>query len=461
VTTALDLERTSAGELAHLLQAGELSSVEVTRAYLERIGSLDPTLHSFITVTADRALEEAAHADRLPREARAARPLHGVPYAVKDLFDTAGFRTTAGSRVFGDRVARADAAAVARLAEAGAVLLGKTNLTEFAVAPEDEYPYGEPRNPWDTTRVPGASSGGSAIAVAASLAAFALGSDTGGSSRGPAAHCGIVGLRPTWGAIDTHGMVPSSWSTDTVGPMARSVDDCALVFGVLAGQRDRMRGDLRGVRAAVVAEWLDPAGTDPEVLRAIEEAIRVFASHGATIERVSFPRARDAAATFTILSKSDAAFTQRELVRSGAPHGTHFRRQMLAASLMPAHVLQKAQRMRGVIRTEFRALLDRYEVVLSPTAARPAEPLWHIGEIRSLADARRSFTPAHIPRHAAALAATPALSSPCGATATGLPIGLQLQARRDGEGELFAIARVFERATKWHERRPALRVEAL
>ena len=452
----LDLERASASGLARSLRAGDLSAVEVTRAYLDRITALDPRLCAYITVIADAALREAAAADALGPAERAARPLHGVPYAAKDVFDTAGTPTTAGSLAYQGRVPARDAAAVARLRAAGAILLGKTNLTEFAVAPEDPYPFGEPRNPWDVSRVPGASSGGSAVAVAASLAAFALGSDTGGSARGPAAHCGIVGLRPTWGAIDTRGMIPSSWSTDTVGPMARSVDDLALVFGVLARAADESRDDLRGVRVAVVEEWMDPQRTDADVRSATQEAMATLERHGASIERVRFPLAGAAAATFTILSKSDAAFVQRELVRDRAAHGTHFRRQMIAASLLPAHVLQKAYRLRARIRAEFRALFGRFDVVLGPTAGRPAEPIWHIGEVRTIEDARRWFTPAQIPRHVAALAGTPALSIPCGFSATGLPIGLQLQADAHREGTLFAVARVFESATSWHGRRPPL-----
>lgn len=452
------LVETSALDLAARLRAGELSSLEVTRAYLERIRALDDRLHAFITITEDRALREAAEADGLSRERRAERPLHGIPYAAKDLFAVAGVRTTAGSLALHDNVSARDAAAIARLRSAGAVLLGKTNLTEFAVGPEDPYPYGEPRNPWDLDRVPGASSGGSAIAVAASLAAFALGSDTGGSSRGPAAHCGVVGLRPTWGRIDVTGMVPSSWSADTVGPMARTVGDVAAVFRVLtdASEPERPTGDLRGLRAVVVEEWVDAMTTDPEVVRAFDEATRVLADIGLVVERAGFPRANDAAATFTVITKSDAAFYQRALVRARAAHGTHFRRQMLTASLIPAHVLQKAQHVRALIRRDWRQLFERYDLVLSPTTSRPAERIAHVGDITGVEDALRAFGLPRIQRHVAALAGTPALSLPCGASSSGLPIGLQLMADADREGLLFEVGAAFEHATTWHRARPSL-----
>jgi aspartyl-tRNA(Asn)/glutamyl-tRNA(Gln) amidotransferase subunit A len=470
--TAIDLEATDATALAQRLRGREVSAVEVTRAYLERIAALDPDLGAYITVSADEALREAGRADALPPAERATRPLHGVPYAAKDLFHTAGIRTTGGSRALESFVPGDDATAVSRLRDAGAILLGKTNLTEFGVGPEDLYAYAEPRNPWDRTRVPGASSGGSAIAVAASLAAFALGTDTGGSSRGPAALCGIVGLRPTWGRVSRYGVMPSSWSTDTAGVMTRTVADCALVLGIVAGpdpsdpsssaravQDYLAPRDLRGMRAVIVEEWVDPETTDPDVVSAVEDAAHTLETLGIGVDRVRFPRANDAAAIFAIVSKSDAAFYQRDLLRARARHGTHFRRQMLAASLIPSQVLQKAQRLRAQTRDEWRALFARWDLVLSPTISRPAEPISHVGEIDTPEAALRAFGFPRIQRHVAALAGTPALSIPCGASREGLPIGLQLMADAFEEHRLFAVAAAYERATRWHERRPPLSVK--
>jgi aspartyl-tRNA(Asn)/glutamyl-tRNA(Gln) amidotransferase subunit A len=469
VRDSAELETTTTAELATRLRRGELSAVEVTGAYLGRIAALDPELGAYITVCADEAMRDAARADAVPPAERATRPLHGVPYAAKDLFHTAGIRTTGGSRALEEFVPREDATVITRLRAAGAILLGKANLTEFGVGPEDPYAYGEPRNPWDRTRIPGASSGGSAIAVAASLASFALGTDTGGSSRGPAAHCGIVGLRPTWGRISRHGIMPSSWSTDTAGVLSRTADDCALIAGIIAGEdaRDPTSSrravpdylaprEIRGMRAVIVEEWIDPGTTDPEVIGAVGEATHVLEGLGLSIERVSFPRANDAAAVFAIVSKSDAAFYQRNLLRARARHGTHFRRQMLAASLIPSQAVQKALRLRAQIRDEWRALFTRWDLVISPTASRPADAISHVGTIDSIEAAQKAFGFPRIQRHLAALGGTPALSIPCGASAAGLPIGLQLMADAFEEHRLFAVAAAYQRATSWHGRRPPL-----
>jgi aspartyl-tRNA(Asn)/glutamyl-tRNA(Gln) amidotransferase subunit A len=466
-----ELETTSARDLAAQLRRGERSAVEVTRAYLARIGALDGELGAYITVCADEAMRDAGRADALPPAERVSRPLHGVPYAAKDRFHTAGIRTTGGSRALEEFVPREDATVVARLRAAGAVLLGKANLTEFGVGPEDPYAYGEPRNPWDRSRIPGASSGGSAVAVAASLASFALGTDTGGSSRGPAAHCGIVGLRPTWGRISRHGVMPSSWSTDTAGVLSRTADDCALITGIIAGEdaHDPTSSpravpdygaprEIRGMRAVIVEEWVDPATTDGEVVAAVGEAAQALEGLGVSVDRVSFPRANDAAAIFAIVSKSDAAFYQRDLLRARARHGTHFRRQMLAASLIPSQAVQKALRLRAQIRDEWRALFTRWDLVISPTASRPADPISHVGTIDTIEAAQQAFGFPRIQRHLAALGGTPALSIPCGASAAGLPIGLQLMADAFEEHRLFAVAVAYQRATTWHERRPPLGV---
>ena len=464
-----ELETTSARDLAMQLRRGERSAVEVTRAYLARIAALDGELGAYITVCADDAMRDAARADALPAAQRASRPLHGVPYAAKDLFHTAGVRTTGGSRALDGFVPAADATVVARLRAAGAILLGKANLTEFGVGPEDPYAYGEPRNPWDRTRIPGASSGGSAVAVAASLASFALGTDTGGSSRGPAAHCGIVGLRPTWGRISRRGLMPSSWSTDTAGLLTRTVQDCAMIAEIVAGEdaNDATSSrravpsylaprEIRGMRAVIVEEGVDPATTDRDVVSAVGEAARVLEELGVSVERVSFPRANDAAAIFAIVSKSDAAFYQRDLLHARARHGTHFRRQMLAASLIPSQVLQKALRLRAQTRDEWRALFRRWDLVVSPTTSHPADPISYVGVVETIDAAQKAFGFPRIQRHLAALGGTPALSIPCGASSAGLPIGLQLMADAFEEHRLFAVAAAYQRATSWHERRPPL-----
>ncbi|RPH83988.1 MAG: hypothetical protein EHM88_05390, partial [Candidatus Rokuibacteriota bacterium] len=292
-----------AARLAALVRARQVSPVELVQAYLDRIDRLDGRLHAYITVTGDGALDAARRAEAAGRSGGLG-PLHGVPFAVKDQFATRGVRTTAGSRILADHVPDEDATVVARLVAAGGILLGKLNLTEFALGGTIHFPFGQPRNPWNTDHDTGGSSAGSAVAVAAALCAVSLGEDTGGSVRTPASWCGVAGHRPTWGLVSRHGCIPLSWSLDAPGPLGRTVEDCALVLGVIAGAdardaltarrpvpdyRSALTGDVRGLRVGVIRELTDGVETDPEVHDAVMAAAGVLGALGAKVEPVSVP----------------------------------------------------------------------------------------------------------------------------------------------------------------------------
>lgn len=466
------LEETTAAQLQRLLARSEVGPVEVVSGYLDRIDRLNPRLGAYITVCHDLAIKAAQRAERLPAQHRKGLPLFGIPFAVKDQFLTRSVRTTAGSRILEGFVPDSDATAVARLTSAGAILLGKLNMTAFAAGMDDKYPFLEPRNPWDESRTPGGSSGGSAIAVAASMCAFSLGEDTGGSIRSPASFNGIVGLRPTWSLVSKHGLLPFSWSMDTAGPMTSTVEDVAMVMSVIAGHdpSDPLSStrpvpdysaalgvSVQGMKAAVVDEWMDPQSTDPEVRSAIDRATIELGDLGVTVERISWPYAKDAATVLSAVSESDGAFVHSEGLRSRPlDYGPNIRRRLLAAALLPGHHLEKAIRMRAVIRSAWLDLFDKFDVLLSPTTDRPAEPISYIEAITSRDEVERKFGRSANARVPAALAGSPACSIPCGFTSGGLPIGLQVMAPPFREDVVIAIGSAYERATSWHQRRPDL-----
>ena len=313
-----DIPFLTASHLSKLIEAKEVSPVEATEAYLDRIREVDSKLNSYITVTGEQALEAARLAEQEIAQGKHRGPLHGVPVAVKDQFNTTGIRTTGGSSILKDFVPEEDATVMANLKKAGAVLLGKLNMSEFAMAEIYHHPYGTPRNPWDMERNPGTSSSGSGAATAAFLCATSLGEDTGGSIRGPANFSGLVGLRPSYGRVSRYGVLGGSWSMDTVGPISRSVEDAAITLQAIAGHdpkdlntwnvpvpdyRRALTGDIQGVKLGVVQERMDSPTVDPEFGKAVAKAIGVLGELGAAAEDVSIPMAPNAGAlTMTILS---------------------------------------------------------------------------------------------------------------------------------------------------------------
>ena len=455
----------SGAELGRRIARRELSPVEVTRTHLERIARLDAKLNAFVLVTADRALAEAAAAEREIAAGRSRGPLHGVPMALKDLFDTAGVRTTAGSRILAHNVPVRDAAVVERLRAAGLVLLGKTNLHEFAFGTTSDNPhYGPCRNPWDLERSPGGSSGGSGAALAAGLCAVAPGTDTGGSIRIPAGACGVVGLKPTLGRVSRRGVTPLAWSFDTVGAMTRTVEDTALLLNAIAGPdaedewcavrpaedftRDLERG-AGGLTVGVPREWFF-AGVEPGIEAAVREAIAVLEREGARRVEVALPGMADAhTAHHAILAAEAAAFHGPWLRERPDDYGSDVRRGLELGQLIPAVDYVNARRVQAIVRATFRSALAEADVLVTPCL--PHTPL-RVGQPMSREPAvawNRLLTPVNV-------AGYPAISVPCGFDGGGMPVGLQMIGRPFEEALLLRVARAYERMTGWHERRPAL-----
>lgn len=458
--------------LARALQQRALSPLEVTRLYLDRIARHAPDLRAFITVTAEEALAAAAAAEQEIATGHYRGPLHGVPIAIKDLFWTAGVRTTAGSRILADFVPSEDATAVERLRAAGAVLLGKTNLEEFAFGATTINPhYGACRNPWDRERIAGGSSGGSAAAVAAGLCTAALGSDTGGSIRQPAALCGLVGLKPTYGRVSRYGAVPLSWAQDHVGPLTRTVRDAALFLQVLAGPDDRdpactsapvpdytatLDAGVRGLCVGVPREFFFER-LAPEVERAVRAAAEVLAGLGARVEPLPFPHwPATVAAGATILFAEAAAYHAEWIRTRPQDYGAAVRTRVRVGTTLLALDYLQAQRARAVLVREARALFLRCDVLLTPTVPLPAPRqdadliTWPDGSHEDIRGATLRFT------RPFNLLGFPAISVPCGFTPDGLPIGLQLVGRPFDEPTVLRVAAAYEAATAWARRRPPL-----
>ena len=461
----------SATRQAELIRTKQASPVELVRAYLDRIDRFDGRLRAFITVTRDEALAAARRAEDAVMHGAPLGPLHGVAFAVKDQFATRGVRTTAGSRILADNVPDADATVVARLAAAGGILVGKQNLTEFALGGTIEFPFGQPRNPWNTEHDTGGSSAGSGAAVAAALCAVSLGEDTGGSVRTPASWCGVAGHRPTWGLVSRHGAIPLAWSLDAAGPLGRSVEDCALVLSVIAGHdpldplttrrpppgyRAALSGDVRGLRAGIVRELTSGPETDGEMRDAVLAGAAVLARLGAAVDEVSLPLLPSAGAAFMAVCDSEGAARHLDWLRTrSGDYDRGTRRRLLAAALIPAALVQKAQQARALIRAQVLDALARFDVLLAPTSHRPAPaiaaftaPITSKTEAAARFFTRRSFTTP------AALAGTPALSVPCGFSRSGLPLSLQIIGRRFEDATVLRVGYAYEQATDWHRRRP-------
>jgi len=468
-----DLFFTSMTELARMIATKAVSPVEVVRAHLDRIAALDPGLRAYITVCDDAALEAARAAETALMSGGAVGPLHGVPYALKDLYDTAGLRTTGGSRILADRVPAKDATVTQRLARAGAILLGKLNMVEFAYGPEGLNPhYGHARNPWDAGvhRMAGGSSSGSGVAVAAGLAPGSLGSDTGGSIRIPASLCGITGLKPTYGRVSRAGVLPLAWSMDHVGPMTRSAADCALMLGAMAGYDPAdastsvlpvpdyaaaLTGDLKGLRVGLLRGFF-LEGATPEVRAAVEAAAATLTHAGAVVDELSLEQMGLVPAASTAIVAAEALAYHAEFLRTRAAEYDPdvARRLRLSAFVGGAHYV-RAQQVRGLVRDAVDAALARRDVLLAPSTPLVAPALdarqTTLGDGPSdVRGALLRFTrPFNLSGH-------PACALPCGFTAGGLPIGMQLVGRPFDEATVLRAADGFQRLTDFHARRPVL-----
>ncbi len=468
-----DLAFAGAARQAALIREKRLSPVELVTAYLERIDRFDGRLRAFITVCRESTLAEAARAEADAAKGAWRGPLHGIPFAVKDQLDTAGVLTTAGSALLRANVPSADSAVVERLKAAGAILLGKLNLTEFALGGTIRFPYGQPRNPWNPEHDPGGSSSGSGIAAAAALCSITLGEDTGGSVRSPASYCGAVGLRPTWGRVSRHGCFPAAWSMDQIGPLTRTVEDAALVLGIIAGYdprdpltsrsavpdyRGALAGGAKGLRIGVITELVDSADTQAEVRSAVRDAARGLAGLGAAVEDISLPLIPLAGAVFMALCDSEAAGRHKPwLSTRPEEYDAGTRRRLVTAGLIPAVAVHRAARARALIREQLLAALGKFDLLLAPTSPHPAPAIAsHTAPVTSKEDAAARFFGRRSYTTPASLAGVPAISVPCGFKAGGLPIGLQLIGRPLEESSVLATAHTWESAAGLSARRPAL-----
>ncbi|ACO47999.1 amidase [Deinococcus deserti] len=424
-------------QVAACYRSGSLSPVEVTRACLARIEELDPALNAFISVTAELALAQAVQAETELRSGTDRGPLHGIPVALKDLTDTAGVRTTCGSRLLADHVPGQDAVVTVRLREAGAVLLGKTNLLEFAygsVHPD----YGQTNNPWDVTRTSGGSSGGSAAAVAAGLCFAAFGTDTGGSIRIPAAYCGVTGLKPTYGLVPLDGVFPLSWSLDHGGPIARSSGDAALMLAALTGgPHDAAPRDLQGVRLGVLAEHARGPDMQQGVVEVFDQACDALRRAGAVLVEVHIPQLdrMDTAMMHVLLPEASAVHAAwlQQSPGAYAPDTRMHLEQGFAVSGVE-HV--RAQQYRRKLALDFLAALTDVDAILSPTVAWVApheDPV--VSDNEGSTEARRT-APAN-------LTGFPALSLNAGFS-EGLPVGLQITTRPGADALALSLGMSLE-----------------
>ncbi len=461
----MDLNYLTLAEASDLIAKQEVSCEELTQAHLDRISEMDSKLNCFITRTPEIALKRARALDTEIKNGISRGPLHGIPIALKDLFETRDIPTTAGSLFLKDWVPEADGVVVERLNAAGAVNLGKLNMHEIALGVTNNNPhYGACHNPWDLERTPGGSSGGSGSALAAGLCMGSMGSDTGGSIRIPASLSGVVGLKPTFGRVSLRGVVPLSWNLDHPGPMARRVEGAALLLQVIAGYDPedpvsvdmdvpdypaQLDGNVRGWRVALAE---DPFFTkaDADVLAAVRAAAEVFASLGAQVSFMEFPGAYEAAKDNGLMVTSDAAaFHQERLTDLPEKFGEDIRQRLEIGAAYTSSEYSLARRNQTVLRRKFEQFFNEYDLLLTATTPIAAPLL----EGPDAVEQARTLTRFTAPFNFSGL---PAISLPCGFTDRGLPIGLQIVTRPWGEAALLRAAQAYESATEWHQRRPNL-----
>jgi len=456
-----DLCDLSLSSVSGAIRKRRVSSVEVMESCLARIARDEPKLNAFITVLADKAMDEAKKKD-IHLKRTSVGPLHGIPISLKDLYDVSGVRTTGGTKFFANNVPTDDSAVAERLRSAGAIIVGKANMTEFALG-GIRSEYGPAVNPWDYDRTPGGSSSGSGVAVSSGMIFGSMGSDTGGSIRIPASFCGVVGLKPTYGRISRRGMMPLSWSLDHAGPLTRTVRDAAMMLQAVAGHDVKdpssalakvpsftrgLRRLLDGMRIGVPERYFFDH-VEPEVAKAIDEARRILHRLGARFTKVEIPHADEGgtAQMVTMLCES-AAVNRQFLTKSPDDFTTPVRTMFEQGSLTSAVSYLKAQQVRTVIKEEYLAALAEVDALLYPTSPmvpfKPSESPSSIEDIPSVGRCTLALN----------LAGLPGLSVPCGFTKNGLPIAMQIVGRHFDEARLLRIGHAYEQATDWHTRRP-------
>lgn len=431
----------------------------------QRINALEPQVNAFITLTADRALDQARVAEREIAAGHLRGPLHGIPFGLKDLYATAGILTTGHSRVCANHVPTEDAATVAKLYGAGALLVGKLSTCEFAHgAPAFDAPWPPARNPWNAAHFTGGSSSGSGAAVAAGFLPVAMGSDTGGSVRIPAAMCGTVGLKPTYGLVSRRGVIPNSFSFDHCGPLTWTVEDCAIVLNVIAGHDSRdpasarrpvpdyraaLTGDVRGLRIGVVRHfWEEDIKTDPEACAAMDAALDVMRGLGASVETVRMRPCQSYTDIKVVIAGTEIfAVHQRDLIARARDFGANFLVQTLAGCLFQSVDYVQAQRERCIVLQEMEGIYANYDVLVT-TSSSPAPRLDHYSTLNAWVK----------PNVQAVFSVTggPAIAICNGYTASGLPLSMQIAGRPFDEGTVLRMADAYEKATPWRKRRPQL-----
>ncbi len=454
-------------QAGELIQRGELSPVELTRACLDRIQATDDRLHSFILLLADEALAQARTAEAEVLRGAYKGPMHGIPFALKDLYDTAGVRTTAGSQVDIDRVPSEDATTTARLKEAGGILLGKLAMHEFALGgPDWTTPFEPARNPWNLDHITGGSSSGSGSSVASGQCLGALGSCTGGSIRGPASLCGIVGLKPTYGRVSRFGVVTLSWSQDHAGPMTRTVEDTAFMLQAIAGHDPRdptssrapvpdysrsLREDIRGVKIGLPRHYFfdDDPSVSREVVAKVEQAVAVLEELGAHVEEVTLPSLDYVRAANSVIMVSEAfAYHEPNLKTRPQDFGQIVRGRFRIGGLMSASDYLQAQRVRTWARRDFAEVMKTVDFLVTPTMTQPAPAFEGYDPISTTRG--KSFT---APFNVTGL---PAISVPCGFSEGGLPIGMQIAGKPFDEPGVIQAAYTYQQYAGWHEVKPTI-----
>jgi aspartyl-tRNA(Asn)/glutamyl-tRNA(Gln) amidotransferase subunit A len=485
-----DLLFRSIAEVGELLRRREVSPIELTRAVLDRIDRLEPILHAHITVTADWAMERARTCEREILSGQYRGPLHGIPIGLKDLVETASVLTTAGSKVLGDHLPTEHATVVARLLNAGVVIVGKHNMHEFAYGYSNVNPHnGSPSTPWKLEYCSGGSSGGTGAAIAAGLCFGGLGSDTGGSIRVPSSWCGIAGLKPTYGRVSLKGVIPLSWSLDHVGPMARSAEDCGLLLNAIAGyDRDDpssidhpvedyvvdLEPSLRGKRIGVIRAFFELPWLDPAVAAATRRAVATLESLGASLEEIVLPGPsleEVAAATFAIIATEASAYHAPWLESRAETYPPDLRERLRRGARIPATSAVEALRRRAANVRAYDGLMEDFDAIVGPTTPYTARPLDGGDEVVEETSLFTIIPDSNDSGRLEALLQTkqvglftipfdfnglPALSIPCGFDAEGLPIGLTIGGRRWGERRVIEIGHAYQQATDWHRRRPPL-----
>jgi len=486
----LELYNLTTHELHEKLKKKEITSLELTEAFLKRIDAIDSKIKAFITVTKEDAIKQALEADKRISSGKDITPLTGVPISVKDIFCTKGILTTCASKILNNFVPPYDATVIKKLKEAGAVILGKNNMDEFAMGSSTENSaFFVTKNPWDTERVPGGSSGGSAASVSAGECAGSIGTDTGGSIRQPASCCGIVGLKPTYGRISRYGMIAFASSLDQAGPLTKDIKDCAIMLNAMAGYDPQdstsidapvpdytkaLTKDIKGLKIGIPKEYFIK-GLDSDVEKAVKEAIEVLKKQGASVVDVSLPHTDYAIAVYYLVATAEAS---SNLARyDGVKYGSRAkdsknlmdmycktrdegfgpevkRRIMLGAYSLSAGYYdayyKKASQVRTLIKRDFEEAFKKCDVILTPTAPTPA---FKIGE--KTADPLTMYL-SDIFTISCNLAGIPGLSVPCGFTKDNLPIGLQILGKPLDEETVLKTAYSYEQATDWHKKRPKL-----